>query len=102
MQQDAARVRVLNGTIQGDIAQRTANFLLSQGVPVVEAGTAPNGYQNTVLVVYGPKVYTLKYLAATFGITSASQIIFATEPATTADIEVRVGNDWLSRMPAGY
>ncbi len=102
MQQDAARVRVLNGTIQGDIAQRTGNYLLSQGVPVTEVGTAPNGYQNTVIVVYGPKVYTLKYLASVFGITSSTQIIFATEPATTADIEVRLGNDWLSRLPAGF
>ncbi len=102
MQQDGARVRVLNGTIQGDMAQRTGNYLLSQGVPVTEVGTAPNGYQNTVIVVYGPKLYTLKYLASLFGITSSSQIIFATEPATNADIEVRLGNDWLTRLPAGY
>ena len=102
MQQDAARVRILNGSIQPDLAQRTGNYLLGQGMQVTEVGTAQSGIQNTVIVVYGPKLYTLKYLAATFGITSSSQIIFSTEPATTADIEVRLGNDWLSRLPAGF
>lgn len=102
MQQDAARVRVLNGSIQPDLAQRTGNYLLTQGMQVTEVGTAPSGVQNTVIVIYGPKLYTLKYLASTFGITSSAQIIFANEPATTADIEVRLGNDWLSRLPAGY
>jgi hypothetical protein len=102
MQQDAARVKVLNGSIQPDLAQRTGNYLLSQGVQVTEVGTAQNSYQNTVLVIYGPKVYTLKYLASVFGITSSTQIIFASEPATTADIEVRLGNDWLARLPAGF
>jgi LCP family protein required for cell wall assembly len=102
MQQDAARVRILNGSIQPDLAQRTGNFLLTQGMQVTEVGTAPNGYQNTVIVIYGPKLYTLKYLASTFGITSSNQVVFSSEPATTADIEVRLGNDWVSRLPAGY
>jgi len=102
MQQEAARVRVLNGSIQPDLAQRTGNYLITQGMQVTEAGTAANGYQNTVIVIYGPKLYTLKYLASTFGITSSAQILFANEPATTADIEVRLGNDWLTRLPAGF
>jgi LCP family protein required for cell wall assembly len=102
MQQDAARVKILNGSIQPDLAQRTGNYLLTQGMQVTEVGTAQNGYQNTVIVIYGPKLYTLKYLASTFGITSSAQIIFSQEPATTADIEVRLGNDWVSRLPAGY
>jgi hypothetical protein len=102
MQQDEARVRVLNGTGQPDLAQRTGNYLLSQGMQVTEVGTAQNGYQNTVIVIYGPKLYALRYLASTFGIASSNQVLFSSEPASTVDIEVRLGNDWVSRLPAGY
>ena len=101
MQQDEARVRVLDGTGTPDLAQRTGNYLLSQGMQVAEVGPAQRGYQNTTIVVYGPKLYALRYLMTTFGIGSPAQIVFADQPGTV-DLEVRLGTDWLSRMPAGY
>ena len=101
MQQDEARVRILNGSAQPDLAQRTANYLIMQGMQVTEAGTAQNAYQRTTLVIYGPKVYALRYLASAFGITASNQIVFGSDPSTV-DIEVRLGNDWVSQLPAGY
>jgi LCP family protein required for cell wall assembly len=93
MQADGARVRVLNGSLAGGLETTTGNFLLAQGVPVTEAG-ATEGTNSTILIVYAPKLYTLKYLQAVFGITSSSQIVFRPDPASSVDIEVRLGNDW--------
>ncbi len=98
MQADGARVRVLNGTLAGGLETITGNFLLAQGVPVTEAG-ATEGTNSTVLVVYAPKLYTLKYLQAVFGITSSSQIVFRPDPTSSVDIEVRLGNDWANNNP---
>jgi polyisoprenyl-teichoic acid--peptidoglycan teichoic acid transferase len=98
MQADGARVRILNGTFTGGLEQTTGNFLLAQGVPVTEAG-ATEGTNSTILIVYAPKLYTLKYLQAVFGITSSSQVIFRPDPTSTVDIEVRLGNDWANNNP---
>jgi len=98
MQADGARVRVLNGSFTGGLETTTGNFLLAQGVPVTEAGAA-EGTNSTILVVYSPKLYTLRYLQAVFGITSSSQIVFRPDPASSVDIEVRLGNDWANNNP---
>jgi LCP family protein required for cell wall assembly len=98
MQADAARVRVLNGSLAGGLETTTGNFLLAQGVPVTEAG-ATEGTNSTILIVYAPKLYTLKYLQAVFGITSSSQIVFRPDPTSSVDIEVRLGSDWANNNP---
>ena len=102
MQADAARVRVLNGTYTGGVAERTGNFLLSQGMQVTELGNADRHYDRSVIVLYGPKLYTLRFLYSTFGMSATSQIVFSSDPATTVDVELRVGEDWLTLIPAGY
>jgi LCP family protein required for cell wall assembly len=94
MQADAARVRVLNGSFTSGLDTNTANFLVAQGVPVTEIGPADRAYDGTVIVLYTPKLYTLKYLQAVFGITSSAQIWIRPDPTSTADVEVRLGNDW--------
>lgn len=99
MQADAARVRVLNGTFAGGLETITGNFLLSQGVQVTEAGPADRAYDGTVIVLYAPKLYTLKYLQTLFGINSSSQILISPDPTSTVDVEVRLGNDWANNNP---
>jgi hypothetical protein len=99
MQADAARVRVLNGTFAGGLETITGNFLLSQGVQVTEAGPADRAYDGTVIVLYSPKLYTLKYLQTLFGINSSSQIWISPDPTSTVDVEVRLGNDWANSNP---
>ena len=102
MQADAARIRVINNTYTADLESRTGNFLLAQGMQVTERG-APTGASNqTVILLYSPKLYALRYLINIFGITSSDQIIFKPDPAETVDIEIRIGNDWVSKLPAGY
>ena len=93
MQADGARVRVLNGSFTAGLDTTTGNFLVAQGVPVTEIGST-DATNATMLVVYSPKLYTLKYLQAVFGVTSSAQILFKPDPTSTVDVEVRLGNDW--------
>jgi polyisoprenyl-teichoic acid--peptidoglycan teichoic acid transferase len=99
MQADAARVRVLNGTFSGGLEGTTGNYLLAQGVQVTEAGPADRAYDGTVLVLYSPKLYTLKYLQAVFAVSSPNQIWIRPDPTSTVDVEVRLGNDWANNNP---
>jgi LCP family protein required for cell wall assembly len=99
MQADGARVRVLNGSFSGGLEGTTGNFLLAQGVQVTEAGPADGAYDGTVLVLYSPKLYTLKYLQSVFGVTSSTQIWIRPDPTSTVDVEVRIGNDWANNNP---
>ncbi len=97
MQQEEARVRVVDGTFTG-LEQRAGVFFQSQGLNVTEVGPANDVYGQSVIVVYGPKLYTLRYLAATYGFSSA-QIRFSPDPASTVDIEIRVGSDLAGSIP---
>jgi anionic cell wall polymer biosynthesis LytR-Cps2A-Psr (LCP) family protein len=100
MQEDAARVRVVNGTYTEGLPERTGNYLLAQGMQVVEAGGYTDHlYDRTTIVVYGPKLYTLRYLMTVFGVNATNQILFAPDATSTVDIEVRVGADALNIIP---
>lgn len=102
MQSDAARIRVTNNTYTADLDGRTANFLTAQGMQVTEHGIPTGASDQTVLIVYSPKLYALRYLADTFGVTGSNQIIIKPDPTATADIEIRLGEDWVGQLPTGY
>ncbi|HAV76573.1 MAG TPA: hypothetical protein DCX53_04380 [Anaerolineae bacterium] len=99
MQADAARVRILNGSFTPGLEVNSGNYFLAQGVPVTEVGPADRAYDRTLIIVYSPKLYTLKYFQTLFGITSSTQIRIQPDPASTVDIEVRLGNDWANSNP---
>jgi LCP family protein required for cell wall assembly len=103
MRADGARVYVTNNTYTASLEQRTANFLLSQGMQVIGLG-APTGVSNTtVVVLYSAKLYTLRYLINPLGmIASSNQIQFKPDANSPVDVEIRLGNDWVSRLPAGF
>jgi LCP family protein required for cell wall assembly len=98
MREDAARVRVLNGSVSGGLETTTGNFLVAQGVQVTEAGPA-EGTNSTLIILYAPKLYTLRYFQSLFGITSSSQILIRPDPSSSVDIEIRLGNDWANNNP---
>jgi len=98
MRAEEARVRVLDGTFTAGLDQRAGSFFQSQGMNVTEVGQADNVYSSTVIVVYGPKVYTLRYLQSVYGIAS-NQIRFSPDPASTVDIEIRLGSDIAGSIP---
>ena len=100
MQEDAARVRVVNGTYTEGLPERTGNYLLSQGMQIVEAGGyANNQYARTTIILYGPKLYTLRYLITVFGVDATNQIIFSPDPSSPVDVEIIAGADALNLFP---
>jgi polyisoprenyl-teichoic acid--peptidoglycan teichoic acid transferase len=102
MQEDTARVRVTNNTYTSDLGERTAGFLTAQGMEVMEQGVPTGAANQTVLIVYSPKLYALRYLIETFGIVGSNQVVIKPDPAETVDIEVIIGEDWFSRLPTAY
>jgi LCP family protein required for cell wall assembly len=99
MQADAARVRVLNGSFSPNLEVNTGNYFIAQGMAVTEVGPADRAYDRTVVILYSPKLYTLKYLQAVFGISSSTQILIKPDPAATVDVEIRLGNEWANNNP---
>jgi LCP family protein required for cell wall assembly len=99
MQADGAHVRILNGSYTPGLEVSTGNYFLTQGLGVTEVGGADRAYDNTIIVLYKPKLYTMKYLQAVFGITSGAQIRIQPDPTQTVDLEVRLGNSWAANNP---
>lgn len=102
MRADAARVRIVNNTYSSDLGERTASFLVEQGMNVVEQGIPTGTADQTVLIMYTPKLYALRYLIETFEITGSNQVVIKPIPAETVDIEIRLGEDWSNRLSSGY
>jgi hypothetical protein len=97
MQEDAAHVRILNGTTTEGLSERTRDYLFAQGIQAVEAGGyAGRQYSRTTIVMYTPKLYTLQYLIDKFGVTATSQILITPNVTSDVDIEIRVGTDALT------
>ncbi|MBV5323502.1 LytR C-terminal domain-containing protein, partial [bacterium] len=98
MRAEEARVRVVDGTFTPGLDQRAGVWFQSQGLNVTEVGAADTVYASTNVIVYGPKLYTVRYLQSTFGI-SHTQIKFSPDPASTVDIEIRLGSDFAGSVP---
>ena len=101
MQADEARIRIINNTYTAGLDERTANFLMAQGMQVVEYGVPTGAANQTKLILYSSKLYALRYLTETFGVGS-QQIIIQPGQSSNVDIEIRIGEDWVRRLPAGY
>jgi len=97
MAAEEARVRLLDGTFSGN-EQHYGEFFRTYGVNITEVGQPSEVYSKTIVVVYGPKLYTLRYLFSQFGIGHA-QIRVNPDPASTVDVEIRLGSDLASVIP---
>ena len=98
MRAEEARVRIVDCTFTAGLDQRAGAYFQSQGMNVTEVGQANEAYTATTVIVYGPKLYTLKYLQTVLGIPTA-QIRFNPDPASTVDIEIRLGSDIAGSIP---
>ena len=101
MQSEAARVRVINNTYTEGLAKRTAAFLTAKGLQVAEIGAPTGDATQTILILYSSKLYTLKYLTELLGLTSY-QIVMKPNSTSTVDIELRLGEDWIGKLPDGF
>jgi hypothetical protein len=98
MRTEEARVRIADGTFTSGLDQRAGAFFQSQGMNVTEVGAADTVYSATTVIVYGPKLYTVRFLQSVFGI-SSNQVRFNPDPASTVDIEIRLGSDLAGVIP---
>jgi anionic cell wall polymer biosynthesis LytR-Cps2A-Psr (LCP) family protein len=98
MKAEGARVRVMDGTFTPGLDQRAGAVFQSYGMNVTEVAASPEVYSQTVIVVYGPSLYTIKWLQATFGIADR-QIRFNPDPNQTVDLEIRLGSDIAPSIP---
>ena len=97
MQSDEARIRLVNNTYVADLDQRTAAYLNTQGLKVVEFGT-PTGYTSRAKVIlYTSKLYALRYVKEVFGL-EGPQITIQPDPASTVDMEIRLGEDGIGLL----
>lgn len=95
LQDEQARVSILNSSSAAGLAVKTGEYLLGQGLNIVEQ--SDSGYQvYTRITLYGSKPYTLRYLAELFKISSPGSIIYAYDPNAAVDIVVELGDDWAS------
>lgn len=101
MQSDQARIRIINNTYTAGLEQRIASFLSAQGMQVVEFGPPTGASNTTKIILYSAKLYALRYLTELFGVGS-QQILIQPDPTSIVDIEIRVGEDWVGRLPTGY
>ncbi len=101
MQSEEVKIRIINNTYAADLEQRTAALLNAQGMQVVEFGAPTGTASRTKVILYTSKLYGLRYLKELFGLESP-QIVIQPDPASTVDIEVRLGEDWVGRVPTGY
>jgi len=98
---DRARIRILNGTSTPDLDTRTANYLAQQGVITTEFGKSKVS-SRTVIILYSPKLYTLRFLLDPFGITSSTHIRIKPDPSQIVDMAIQLGGDCVSKRPQGY
>jgi LCP family protein required for cell wall assembly len=100
MKQEGATVSVLNGTYTEGLAARTADYLRSQGVNVVNVGNPDQiGYVSTEITDTRGKPYMVKYLYDLFNIASPSQHTLDYDPASSADVVIILGDDWAFNNP---
>ena len=99
MLEDGARIRLLNGTSSPQLDTRTREYLSEKGMSVTETGNV-KAQSRTTIVLYSPRLYTLKFLQDIFGITKSPQILIQPDASQTVDIEIRLGPDWVQKLPA--
>jgi hypothetical protein len=108
IQQEGARVLVINASNVNGIAQKTADYLKSQGLNVIGPGNMadyPDKYYypplptRSMLIVHTGKPYAVKYLMTLMKFDSANQFQLVFNPAAPADIMVVIGADWAKTNP---
>ncbi len=90
---EEARIIIYDGTGDGTTAQRTADYLRSQGGNVVEVRGAGQTYSATRLVDHTGSPYTLAYLSQLMSV-GTYNILHQVAMDSGTDVEIWVGTDW--------
>lgn len=90
---EQARISIQNGSQTAGLANRTAEYLRSQGLNIVEEINADNIYSNSTLIIYNGKPYTSNLLKNLMGI-AVQNTVMSFDPGKNVDIAIIVGDDW--------
>jgi LCP family protein required for cell wall assembly len=89
---EAASVVIWNGSGDNTLGTRTTNYLVDQGVNVVQTADV-SIIPGTKIEIFNGKPYTVNYLSQLFGVASAN-IWNSYDPAAGTDIRVTLGSNW--------
>src|SRR5688500_3724880 len=95
-----ARVRIVNGTSTPLLDTRAVHYLSQQCLAVREFRDTPDPTRTTI-ILYSPKLYTLRYRIDICEITNRTPSRIHPAPSQTVDIEIRLATDWVSKLPSG-
>lgn len=98
MKIEAARISILNGSATSGLAAKTGDYLKGQAMNVTNVGNAESLYENTTIIDYTGKPYTIKFLLETMGI-NANYIYSRFDPTQQSDIAIILGVDWGTTNP---
>ena len=89
---EAASLVIWNGSGDSALGNRTADYLRSMGVNVIQVGDV--GYSSaTRIEIFNGKPYTVNYLSQLMGVASAN-IWNSYDPGAGTDIRITLGGDW--------
>jgi len=90
---EAAKVVIWDGSGSTGLADKTANYLRSEGINVIQVADAGSYTPGTKIEIFNGKPYTVAWLAQRMGVASAN-IWNTYDPAAGLDIRVTLGGDW--------
>ena len=89
---EAASVVIWNGSGDNALGTRTSNYLIGQGVNVIQTADV-GAIPGTKIEIFNGKPYTVNYLSNLFGVASAN-IWNSYDPSAGVDIRVTLGSNW--------
>lgn len=99
MVEEAASIKILNGTSVAGLSNRTGEYLSSLGANVVVVGNADgNSYSNTSVYDYTGNPYALVYFKELFNL-NQFRIHGRYDNESDTDITIILGADWVSNNP---
>jgi len=93
VQEENARVVVLNATVSAGLASETAEFLKSKGINIIEVGNSDKFMDQTFIYDYSGNPYTVQLILKKMGYTQ-SKLFYRSDPSTAADVVIILGADW--------
>jgi hypothetical protein len=84
---------VLNATTTAGLASETSDYLTNNGIYVTNTGNAEEKSDNTVIIDYTGKPYTVQYLVELLNI-QPNSIYSRYDPNSQTDIAILLGADW--------
>jgi LCP family protein required for cell wall assembly len=92
--EEAAVIKVLNGTTTAGLAALTADYLGRQGFQLTAPDNADRSdYAESLIIVYTAKTYTAEYLANLLGLPPTA-VIHGPDPNAEHDISLILGADY--------